>query len=685
MTTTVSLPALDEVHFMRTMAKESISATDFSEAISSHNYNRTQYILEIFFDRVAVGDYAWLQELQRIGYSSLETTDELLEKQVHGSWIFDQFKVPSTQPFTPTFHQSLCGRHSSHSFDVDNDVVLITGSKHTDINHVELSPNETVEYLCGLCGAKPAMDGSCEIELGVAMFDADNTKATVTLQEEDNSAMLEYCSEWLGAAIRSHSPEQIEMRRIPFSAISELRQQLQDCSSSVISEDLLETMAVCMPLADDPARVYEATPQSRAHLSSLVAQFLALALLSHVQAHCGPIRPFFLDTPLSTVILTGNISPDRLSGTSKNAAVLGSLSRRHHGGPSQSMASPYNPNVLYGLSFGGGVISGVAGRSAQTRRELHFSKTLVPSSGNPVAFGRRTKIRVGATVTENKDCRAEPLAQLKQVSFLLEEMNTFPSYWERTERQLGLGVQDLESLYAVQVSICTGVARRVRLRDLLAEVLPVYVNGLITKPPLWNSLNIAFRIIQTLISGDLGQWVQKLDHNHQLAFEGLIVAVLHLMRDSGIDRKGQNFVIACIQPNMPFRCFKVPCRRESYWAKMLSDSEETATFAIAATLAASSPRSSRGRSPADGWTLKDSEAYLMGPPGAALLAQVRRADAKAEAQLLVSPSAIPSPYLYRLFRRGRPVKPRRLREKKLPDEDAEDVVVLVCQDPGLLA
>ena len=43
---------------------------------------------------------------------------------------------------------------------------------------------------------------------------------------------------------------------------------------------------------------------------------------------------------------------------------------------------------------------------------------------------------------------------------------------------------DLESFFGLQVSICTGIARHVRLRDLVANVLPAYVAGPVAELPL---------------------------------------------------------------------------------------------------------------------------------------------------------------------------------------------------------
>jgi hypothetical protein len=271
-------------------------------------------------------------------------------------------------------------------------------------------------------------------------------------------------------------------------------------------------------------------------------------------------------------------------------------------------------------------------------------------------------------------------------------------------------IADLESLFGVQVSVCTGIARRVRLRDLLADVLPAYVAGLVTKPTLWASLAKVHNLFDALQGpDDLGNWLTSLDHAHQTAFERLASAVLHLLRDTGIDRKCENFVVACIQPDMPFQCFKIPCTKENYWARMLADSENTATFAYVTTRCLETDQMhctgqgaawknsaallwttvscyeeqrlavDQGPKSKDPWRLKHADAYLIGRPDAALSVQVDRPDARDEPRLLVSLSTIPSEYLYRFFRKGKTGKPRRLREMKCFDRAAESVVVLVGQ------
>lgn len=40
--------------------------------------------------------------------------------------------------------------------------------------------------------------------------------------------------------------------------------------------------------------------------------------------------------------------------------------------------------------------------------------------------------------------------------------------------------------------------------------------------------------------------------------------ILHIMQYIDIDRKEENFVIACVQKQNPFQRFKISCENESY-------------------------------------------------------------------------------------------------------------------------
>ncbi|KAG7421585.1 hypothetical protein Forpe1208_v000120 [Fusarium oxysporum f. sp. rapae] len=144
-----------------------------------------------------------------------------------------------------------------------------------------------------------------------------------------------------------------------------------------------------------------------------------------------------------------------------------------------------------------------------------------------------------------------------------------------------LSIADLEGPFLVQVSFCTGIARRVRLRELLADVLPAYVADLATTPRYWERLQ-GCDILEILRDDNFRTHYQKLDRELQAEFETLAIAVLFLLQDTGVDREGGNFVVGCISPGLAVQCFKIPIEKESFWARILADSEDVATFAYVA-------------------------------------------------------------------------------------------------------
>ncbi|KAH8756005.1 hypothetical protein F5883DRAFT_174286 [Diaporthe sp. PMI_573] len=799
--------------------QKSASPENLAEALKAQDYNKTQWLLENHFEQIAIGEYAWLTELKKLGYSSLETTDELMEKSINGPWIFEPFEVPALPTLISDFHQPNCVHNHNlplQETDIHENNLSKTSSTDTDSKRPILSAKQIIEYLCGLCGARPNSEGTNDVEFGSVTFGENNLSAAITLiGPEDNSVVQEVLKnleqaagvlQQLGGCCNSFTflyahVDRIELYRVPFSAIQRLREQeAQKQQQPDLESAIIDSICEIMPFMAHRLRsVLDTGSEAIRHFTSLSAQFLSLALLSYAQAHCGPIRPFFLDKALDTISLAGHGNEQSNTETYKEFAVFGALveltcmgemtegpvfafhsqdgqtegtnvfykisskpslpsiddksqSRRDlmafpedildTWGPGEMVASIEDPDLLFSVSVGGGIISH-EGLPAPADLQLHWSRNSEQRGDLTRSFSRKAKVKIGGSIIENQECHADPNARLQEAVVMLEDLGTSPSFWEPAERQVGLGLQggqagllafqfnqtwvkmagstrkstmlrqnaiytaNLEALFGVQVSVCTGIARRVRVRDLLADVLPAYVAGLVTKPPLWNSLNDTHQIVAALHQSDIKAWIEGLDHAHQRAFEGLVVAVLNLLGDTGIDRKSQNFVIACIQPNLPFQCFKIPCKKENYWARMLADSEETATFAYVTTqcletcsMKCSGPAASWTNStalfwtavscyeeriaavsamaPPDRWILKHSDAYLIGRPDAALFVQVDRPDVRADPRLLVSISTIPTEYLYRFFRKGRPGKPRRLREMKAYDKSAEEVVVLVA-------
>ncbi|KAF4447977.1 hypothetical protein F53441_8568 [Fusarium austroafricanum] len=385
-------------------------------------------------------------------------------------------------------------------------------------------------------------------------------------------------------------------------------------------------------------------------------------------------------------------------------------------GPGDFIIPNNEPENLHAISIGGGLIVSTFKKSKAKDSKpqipvLHWSSSqeLDPTS---TAFPRNAKMVIGSRVFINQSCRVTAEKQIELAAQYLENLGTFSNYWEPSERQVGIGFQggqsavgilsfaqtwvkkrgmtnkskilaqrplfisDLEGPYAVQVSFCTGIARRVRLRELLADILPVYVKNLATPPLHRDKLIGGSEILEILRDDNFTVRYQGLNRDLQAEFESLAFAVLSLLRDTGVDKDRENLVIGCIRPKIAAQCFKIPLKKESLWAQMVADSEGVATFAYAATRCFETDRVKcrgpikhwdnktalfwtdvslcRGELVEEGviqhqaqWRLRDSEAYLirLDEP---LLARVLSPDVQNEPDLLVSKSTIPASFLIRL-------------------------------------
>ena len=119
------------------------------------------------------------------------------------------------------------------------------------------------------------------------------------------------------------------------------------------------------------------------------------------------------------------------------------------------------------------------------------------------------------------------------------------------------------------MSFCTLVARRVSLLKLLAEVLPVYVESQMPHPDGWRCLLEEQKLVENMKSPGFRVWFGNLSQQLHRTVATLFNRILTILKGTGIDRDDENFVIAWANPNNPSLCFKVPCKKVSFWAKIL--------------------------------------------------------------------------------------------------------------------
>jgi hypothetical protein len=259
----------------------------------------------------------------------------------------------------------------------------------------------------------------------------------------------------------------------------------------------------------------------------------------------------------------------------------------------------------------------------------------------------------------------------------------------------------LDYPWGLQVSFCTGVSRRVLLREIMADLLPDFIENRIWVPEMWEELKSTHKIVGKLQNKDdsVKDWVKSLPANIRDYLNEIVLDLLKEMEHTGIDREGKLFKVAWIQKDQDFQCFQVPWEKESYWARMLADSSDCATFAYVTSRCLESDRH-KCRGPTAVWcqatailetavscyqpntrgsqplALKHSESYSIGRCQS-LVAKVNRLNNTDPPQLHISwvKSQIPLAFRIRLeSKKGLP----QLREKQYEDSCAEMVLILAA-------
>ncbi|CAG7554293.1 unnamed protein product [Fusarium equiseti] len=183
--------------------------------------------------------------------------------------------------------------------------------------------------------------------------------------------------------------------------------------------------------------------------------------------------------------------------------------------------------------------------SGQDSVKFHWSRTVTSGLFCYGEFDPRRKIVIGARVTVNDTCGLDESSCRVSLSEHLQPLGTSPPGWELKEVQVGgqignyalmqanasyhmfpgqtlkkkrLDTDDgelipfLDELWGVQMSLCTAVARRVRLHDMVADFLPVFARRLTSGDEcrLWKDLESRRFITEKFRSGKLLDWVQEL-------------------------------------------------------------------------------------------------------------------------------------------------------------------------------
>jgi hypothetical protein len=661
--------------------------TTIEEAVECRNFDVLRQLLRKEFETAAKGKYSWILELDELGYTRDEIAEIIFEQANDAPWIY----------FAPTtFHTAppLIGVHLPgcvHQFLPSNPNSASQSSVLGSLPEIWRSIAKIVEELCGLAGIAPTTRDMEKWD-GSVMFTERNSMATVTYSRISGKLDMEHremisrlhnslrrfclaaghaqaaklcCDSFTVLFLPSKkdtdqtypAEPSIEVCQIGFDLPLQMLSELIDLSTvNVISPTAISKIRqtasqILRPLFQGTTTLhYDSSVGAGLQLCSLAIQVVCVGFLSYAQAHAGPIKPFFLDTPLEKIRLLGSrVSTDDhpwveaslenltcMDEMIQSRVIAFSLKQPHipHSpssgtlrynletnahdlldtwGPGRFLIQPTN-NALFAIQIGDGVIYA----SSINSRKFHWSKDMGFEPLSQISLDPLSKMVIGGPVIVNEHCRNDVKRCREKSSTSLEHLGTYRAFWESDERQIGvqagnyvmlhaiaashklpgltlkqyrlqqeddLLISFLDELWGVQVSFCTHVARRVALREVVADLLSVFAASSIFsnhETRLWEEL-LKLGIIEAFQHNKIRDLLITLSSQlYQLTLR-MVRRVLEGLRHTGLDRQRKNILIAWPHESDTSRCFSVACEKESSWVGVLADSEDSATFAYITT------------------------------------------------------------------------------------------------------
>ena len=275
--------------------------------------------------------------------------------------------------------------------------------------------------------------------------------------------------------------------------------------------------------------------------------------------------------------------------------------------------APYG-SQLHAIEIGGGVIKPVRSGSINqdsTTPLFHWGSRL--ESYNEIrslsTFSSGDEIQIGA-IKINPACPLDSEKCRNISGSLLCNLGTQANYWELAERQVAFQagyytILQVGNIYArklgrtvkqqvieqwsllpnlrmlvvpwgLQVSLCTGIAKRVSLRKLIEDSMFAHVDTL--KYEQWHKMLPGARAaFQGSI--DLKAYIEGLSNDEKICLIAIIGYILDLLKNTGVDRQGGYLSILWPDALSTSYGIKVQCNEKNAWTRILQDSESSATFA----------------------------------------------------------------------------------------------------------
>jgi ankyrin repeat protein len=147
----------------------------------------------------------------------------------------------------------------------------------------------------------------------------------------------------------------------------------------------------------------------------------------------------------------------------------------------------------------------------------------------------------------------------------------------------GWNLDTLEKPWGLLISVCTGVAQRVPLREVIAEVMPAMLEPMVPKPDGCEKLFLRHKVYEKLRDPTFRNWhLHDLNKSDRKAFNTIMDYVVKKICWTGVNRQGR-LVVACPSRFEAYGCIRMPLEQNLLLASILKDSEQCATFACTTT------------------------------------------------------------------------------------------------------
>ena len=266
---------------------------------------------------------------------------------------------------------------------------------------------------------------------------------------------------------------------------------------------------------------------------------------------------------------------------------------------------------LSGIAIRGGIIY----KPSKDSSKMHWKAGTADNANGVVSFelSEKDQIIIGAFSSINELCPTEPgennTVSRTNNTIELRELGTRRARWSVRERQggfqggqfligglnatwirsdsvtrkqRGLEQVDLDFLnkpWGLLVSVCTGIAQRVALREVVAEVMLPMMEARMRGLGVWHTLMSTNEgVLRALRQPNFRGWCDNLELDARLALEQVVVSVLQRIGHTGVN-DDDALVVACPQRDDSGSCIHFSPRTFRALTWILKDTERSATFA----------------------------------------------------------------------------------------------------------